>query len=180
MGLLELKPDDFYMEVVFKDSASIFSSFSCGNEEIDKYFRTEAINDTEKVCYAYRCKRDESAIGFATLCCSGININDLKLVKLAPAMKIDYFAVSERYQDMRFPGSNEEDHFYISDAFLCELIRNAVTISESYVGAGFIILYSVPDAVHFYERNGLETFEEFMKPENERYLEGCTPMYMPL
>lgn len=97
MGLLELEPDDFYMEVVSNDSASIFSSFSCGNEEIDKYFRTKAIDDMEKVCYAYRRKQDENVIDFATLCCSGISINDLKLVKLAPAMKIDYFASSERY-----------------------------------------------------------------------------------
>lgn len=178
MGLLELKSDDFYMEVVSKDSASIFSSFSCGNEEIDKYFREKAADDAEKVCYAYRCKQDESAIGFATLCCSGININHLKLVKLAPAMKIDYFAVSEKYQDMRFPGSDEQEHFYISDAFLCELIRTAINISDVYIGAGYIILYSVPDAVHFYERNRFETFTEYMKPENERYLEGCTPMYM--
>lgn len=120
MGLLELKSDDFYMEVVSKDSASIFSSFSCGNEEIDKYFREKAADDAEKVCYAYRCKQDESAIGFATLCCSGININHLKLVKLAPAMKIDYlrFLKSIKICDFRDRMSKSiftlAMHFYVN------------------------------------------------------------------
>ena len=180
MGLPALRPDDFYMEVVSEDSASIFSVFSCGNTEIDTYFRTEAAKDTQKVCYAYRCSKDNDAVGFATLCCSGINLDSYDLVKLIPAMKIDYFAVSEKYQDMLFPGADKEDHFYISDAFLSELIHEAMNISESYIGAGFVVLYSVPDAIHFYKRNRFEEFREYMKPENERYLEGCTPMYMTL
>lgn len=107
----KLMPDDFYMEVVSEDSASIFSDFSCGNTEIDKYFQNKAQGDSQKVCYAYMCKQDKSAVGFATLCCSGINIDDHNLVQLAPAMKIDYFAVSEKYQDVLFPGSDVEEHF---------------------------------------------------------------------
>lgn len=180
MGLQKLTPDDFYVEVVSEDSASIFSDFSCGNEEIDKYFRDKAQSDLQKVCYAYMCKQDKNAVGFATLCCSGINIDDYNLVQLIPTMKVDYFAVSEKYQDMLFPNSEAEDHFHISDAFLNELIKEAHEISESYIGAGFIILYSVPDAHYFYKRNLFEDFTEYMKPENGRYLEGCIPMYMPL
>ena len=180
MELRELMPDDFYMEVGSEDSTSIFSDFSCGNEEIDKYFHSIAQNDTQKVCYVYMCKQDKSVVGLATLCCSGINVDDHDLVQLAPAMKIDYFAVSEKYQDMLFPGTSVEEHFYISDAFLSELISEAHKISESYIGADFIILYSVPDAHHFYLRNLFKDFLEYMKPENGRYLEGCIPMFMSL
>ena len=179
MGMQGLAQDDFYMEAVSEDSASIFSDFSCGNDEIDRYFREQAKGDRQKVCYAYRCRHDKNVVGLATLCCSGINIDSYNLVQLMPAMKIDYFAVSEKYQDMPFPDSNPDDHFFVSDAFLSELINEAHNISTNCIGASCIILYSVPDAVHFYERNEFEQFRNYMKPENSRYLEGCEPMYLP-
>lgn len=180
MDIGSLITDDFVMEVVLDDAASIFSGFSCGNPSIDSYFRREAASDAKNVCYAYTCKKVEDAIGLATLCCSGININSGELVKIIPAIKVDYFAISGMYQDVLFPGAKADEHFYISDAFLCELINEARKIAGLYVGATHMILYSVPTAVHFYERNGFERFSEFMKPENERFLDGCTPMYMPL
>lgn len=180
MDMRQLLPDDFSMEVVSCDSASIFSGFSCGNTTIDSYFREKAVVDANNVCYAYRCTATGDIVGLATLCCSGININSGNLVKLIPAIKMDYFAISEQYQNILFPGSQREDHFYISDAFLSNLINEVRSISALYVGATYMILYSVPDAIHLYERNGFERFQEFMKAENERFLEGCTPMYLPL
>ena len=99
-----------------------------------------------------------------------VNIND-----------IDYFAVSEKYQDIELTGSeNPKDHYYVSDDFLSELLKEARRISEEYIGATHVILYSVPDAVHFYSRNLFVDFEKYMKPEQYMYLEGCKPMCMPL
>ena len=46
MGVLNTSSTGFYMEVVSKESASIFSSFSCGNEVIDKYFREKTESDS--------------------------------------------------------------------------------------------------------------------------------------
>lgn len=175
-----MNPTDLCMEVVSEDSASIFSAFSCGNEEIDKYFREKAAVDAQNVCYLYRNKVNGDVIGAAALCCSGVNVGNNVLVQLIPAIKIDYFAISVAYQDVRFPGSEPSDHFYISDAFLCELIKEIEYISEQYVGAKFIILYSVPDATHFYDRNKFGEFATYMKPEQYMYLEGCKPMFMAL
>ena len=70
--------------------------------------------------------------------------------------------------------------YYISDAFLCLLIQEIRRIAEAYIGATHIILYSVPDAIHFYERNLFGDFERYMKPEQYHYLDGCKPMYMAL
>lgn len=181
MNVHDIDTDDFYMEAVPKKSASIFASITCGKAEIDRYFHEDAQYDTNNVCYAYLNRKNGDVIGLATLSCSGININSHNLIELIPAMKIDYFAVSEQYQDIELTGeSDPKEHYYVSDAFLSELIKAAREISESYIGATHIILYSVEDAVHFYERNLFAGFEEYMKPEQYRYLEGCKPMYMPL
>lgn len=181
MNAQDINPDYFYMEAVSKNSASIFSAIACGNSEIDKYFHENVQYDAQNVCYAYINGENGDVIGLATLSCSGINIDSHNLIELIPAVKIDYFAVSEKYQDIDISGSsNPEDKYYISDAFLCLLIQEIRNISESYIGATHIILYSVPDAIHFYERNLFLDFEEYMKPEQYGYLEGCKPMYMPL
>lgn len=180
MDYMGLKSEDLYMEVVSSESASIFSSFTCGNEEIDRYFRDEAPFDESRVCYAYRNKKDRDVVGIAAICCSGINLGNEKAIQLEPAIKIDYFALSERYHHVLFPETEREERFYISDAFLCELIREIRRISLEYVGARYIVLYSVTDARNLYERNLFENFEQYMKPEQSLYLEGCHPMYMRL
>ena len=177
MGVLNTYSAGFYMEVVSEESASIFSSFSCGNEVIDKYFREKTESDSA-VCYVYRNAENQDIVCAAAICCSGINMGNDRSQQLMPAVKIDYFAISEKYQDVPFPGTDIEEHFYISDAFLCELVKEIGKIAESYVGAEYIVLYSVPDAVHFYQRNHFLEFEKFMTPEHRTFLDGCTPMYM--
>ena len=157
--------------------ASISSCFSCGNSEIDKYFKEQADQDSN-VCYAYYDKKAGAVIGLASVCCSGINLNDEQITVLYPAIKVDYFAVSVDYQDVVFPGASCDDHFYLSDMFLCSLINEMKTIANNCVGAAYIILYSVPSAEHFYKRNYFTQFKDFMKPEQHRFLDGCVPMFM--
>lgn len=181
MDEIKIDMNNCCMEVVSEESASIFSGFTSGSPEIDRYFREDAASDPRNVCYAFYNQKNGDVIGLAALCCSGINLNDAKLVELIPSIKIDYFAVSEKYQDIELSGSDDpEERYFVSDAFLSFLIKEIREITESYLGATHIVLYSVPDAVHFYERNLFGDFEEFMKPEQYRYLDGCKPMYMAL
>ena len=171
--------EPFWMEVVSRnDAASIFSYFTCGQEPIDRYFHTRAACDMQNVFYAYRCGEDVA--GIAAVCCAGIHLDNADRIQLIPAVKIDYFAVAETYQHTPYPGTEQEDRFLVSDAFLCELIQAIRRISETAVGATHIVLYAVPTARHFYERNFFSDFAEFMKPENYAYLDGCVPMYMSL
>lgn len=181
MDEIKIDLNNCCMEVVSEESASIFSGFTSGNPEIDKYFQEKAASDSRNVCYAFCNQENGDVIGLAALCCSGINLDDAKLVELIPSIKIDYFAVSEKYQDIELSGSDDpEERYFVSDAFLSFLIKEIREITESYLGATHIVLYSVPDAVHFYKRNLFCDFEEFMKPEQYRYLDGCKPMYMAL
>ena len=181
MAGLRVNLNECHMEAVSNESASIFSEFTCGNPSIDKYFHDDVMTDAKNVCYVFRNQKNGDIIGLAALCCSGINLDDHDLVELIPAVKIDYFAVSEKYQDIDVSNSNNpDDKYYISDAFLCLLIQEIRRIAEAYIGATHIILYSVPDAIHFYERNLFGDFERYMKPEQYHYLDGCKPMYMAL
>ena len=100
---------------------------------------------------------------------------------MQPAIKVDHFAVSIDYQDALWGKlAEEDDHFYLSDMFLCSLINYARIISEKFVGASYMILHSVPDAKHFYERNGFQTFGEYMKLEKNYYVSDCIPMLLQL
>ena len=175
----EYQADDFCIEAVLGDAASILASFSCGNDAIDNYFRNQ-IKDDANVCYIYRDKRSQAVVGAAAVCCSGIILENHHAIQLAPAIKIEDFAVSSAYQDTYFPGSDPGEMFYLSDAFLCELIVNLRSAAEETVGARYIILYSVPDAEHFYERNFFEKFSDVMSPERTWYIEGCIPMLLEI
>ena len=180
MDVQAANPTDFCMEVVSEDTASIFSGFVCGNEEIDQYFREQAQKDVQNVIYLYRNKINGDVIGAAAICCSGINVGGKALMQLIPAIKIDYFAIMESYHGLRFPGTEEEERFHYSDAFLCELVHEIHKIAERFVGARFIVLYSVPEAVRFYKRNLFSEFMDYMGAEQHGYIEGCEPMYMAL
>ena len=175
MNLCDYTDNDFKMEVVDKTTSSIFSEFTCGNETIDKHFQKCDFHDA--VCYAYIDLKANATAGLADICCSAINfLHDNTIVTMQPAIKIEHFAVSLDYQDALWDKlSEEDDHFYLSDMFLCSLI-----ISEKFVGASYMILHSVPDAKHFYERNGFQTFSEFMKLEKNYYVNDCIPMLLQL
>ena len=182
MDLSGYKDSDFKMEVVDQTMPSIFSNFACGNETIDRYFRN--FNFQDNICYAYIDKKSNSIVGLADICCSAINtMYDNTIVRMIPAIKIDHFAVSLQYQDVLWQPmnvENDDDHFYLSDMFLCSLIAYARLISEKFIGAAYIILHSVPNAEHFYLRNGFKNFWEYMRIEKNLYVDQCIPMLLQL
>ena len=53
-------------------------------------------------------------------------------------------------------------------------------ISESVCGASHVVLYSVPEAVSFYQRNGFNKFIGDMEMPSKMFVEGCTPMFLNL
>ena len=169
---------NFILEVIKEDQLFELENFRCGNIYIDKYFHSKVRCD-DSVCYVYRNVATHEIVGAATICCSGINIGSERLVMLKPAVKIEYLAMDVKFQDI-VCSIVDCDKFYISDLFLSELVKNIRYIADNFIGAGFIILYSVPDAVHFYSRNLFAKFDEFMKAESTYELDGCVPMYMQL
>lgn len=156
-------------------------SFCCGQEYIDNYFAQEMLEDSDAVPYCFWTDdKKRELVGIASLSCSGIIIRSNNSFNITPAIEVKIFAVDEKYQHKAFPGAEEDDNGHWSDycwIYLLEIINN---ITENSCGASHIVLYSVPDAVSFYKRNGLESFVTLMEKPSNLFIDGCIPMFLNL
>lgn len=156
-------------------------NFKCGNEEIDKYLKVKALEDMEfgnSVTKIIVNKQNNDIIGYYSICCTSIIMENYRHRYFCPAIEIKMFALDECYQGIIFSDEDKDDMF--SDHIFCEVIRKTVEITELYVGAKAIMLYSVPKAINFYKRNWFETFEDYMLKDDNLYIKGCIPMYLEL
>lgn len=156
------------------------SEFSCGNDKIDEYFHKQAATDTECVTYIFPDDETNEVIAFLSIRCSGIIVDSQTRLEILPAVEIKYFAVAEKFQHIHMDLYETESATHnISDEIFAMSVRKIRDITDL-IGADYIILYSVPTAVSFYERNLFQPFSKYFTPERTRFTEGCTPMYMPL
>ncbi len=169
---------NYSIELLSPDNMKLLGDFSCGNESIDHYLHKRALEDTKNVCYLCRICDTNKIIGFASLACSGIYYKVDQYLETIPAIQISYFAVDAQIQ--KLPYDKMDLHYYFSDVFLCGILEKCREISDKYAGAEYIVLYAVPDAKHFYQRNLFQDYTEFMQRDHTRYLEGCIPMFMEL
>ena len=155
-------------------------SFNSTNEAIDDYFKKEAKSDTTSKSFVVLNKREDmpSIIGTYSLCCSGYVYQFRDRIYINPAVEVKYFAINEYYQDAQH--DDDVDFGCLSSNIFSIVIGNIINFTDNYCGANKIILYAVPDAVKFYKRMGFKPFEDYMLKTNERYLEGCSPMYLDL
>ena len=162
----------------------ILSNFHSGNDSIDSYFKgkCEAITDTSAKSFVVTNDSTQngmpSVIGVYSLCCSGYVVDSHKYFYIHPAVEIKYFAINEYYQDIQYSENTEEG--CLSSNILAMIIGRIISFTDSYCGANKVILYSVPEAEFFYQRMGFHLFADYMLKNNERYLEGCIPMYLDL
>ena len=159
-----------------------FSRFECGNASINKYLSENALSDDETVTYIYLDTDNGSVIGFASLACSGITVSMEGYRKTFPAVEIKYFALATEYQKMRLMDNEGfiDEHYYISDEIFANVVKKISDIAATIVGANKIVLYAVPSALGFYERNGFSSFLEYMEPDHTAYLDGCIPLYLDI
>lgn len=154
--------------------------FSCGNDEIDEFFRLRAADSFNETTRIFVDIERGRIAGAAALACSGIPLmqNHQYLMNI-PAIEITYFAVDNRYQ--RLPMSANRADGYFSDYILGSVISEIYDFTEEHSGASHILLYSTPTALRFYERNRFEQMEnELYMVRNSLYFDGCTPMILPL
>lgn len=162
----------------------ILSNFHSGNDSIDSYFKgkCEAITDTSAKSFVVTNDNTQngmpSVIGVYSLCCSGYVIDSHNYFYIHPAVEIKYFAINEYYQDIQYSENTEEG--CLSSNILATIIGRIISFTDSYCGANKVMLYSVPEAEFFYQRMGFHLFANYMLKNNERYLEGCIPMYLDL
>jgi len=162
-----------------KEYIAIVKDFDCGNSEINKYLVNDALDDADAKTYLVINTDTSDIIGFTSISCSGVHYTfDDTLQATIPAIEIKYFAITNELHKLVYDDTDE--HFYFSDMVLCELLRIIRDISDNVIGARLVVLYSIDSAKQFYARNMFKPYEPFMLKNNTRYLNGCTPMYMPL
>lgn len=173
-------------------------AFSCGNKNLDRFFHKELIHEVniyeikEKIIetddglpYKVIDKKTGDIIAIYSLAASGIYFEQTNYIQTIPALKIDVFAVDERYQKMHMDRKSQEEknpneHCYLSDSIMCDVISRCVKISQEYATIRYIILYADKKARRFYERNLFSDFSEFMKKEKRAEIAKNDPMYMEL
>lgn len=153
--------------------------FECGNEVIDEYINNpeKSLSVNNGVTYIFVDTKDNVAIGYAVLACSGITHSYQDTRVTLPAIEIKYFALIERLQRLLY--SAEDEHYYLSDFLLGMLMSRCVEISEE-VAARFIVLYAAKRALKLYNRMGFVSFSEFMEPDKYRFIDGCVPMFIEM
>ena len=75
---------------------------------------------------------------------------------------------------------DEEEHYYFSDDILGTIIKHCREVSEEKAIANYIIVYADKKAEHYYDRNGFEHFDKYMKPEHNMEIAKNIPMYLDL
>ena len=60
------------------------------------------------------------------------------------------------------------------------VISSIADFTDNICGGECIVLYSVPEAEHFYKRNYFQNFKSFMSPDQSIVNEDCVPMFYML
>lgn len=166
------------IELLTEENFRLTRYFFCGNPAIDNYFQQEALDDPASVTYLVIDELNEKLLAALTLSCSAIFLSrKQQLSTLMSAIEVVYFAVDVDYQGLRYrPGDRRSLSHYLF-SYLIEMMRE---ISRKHVGAAKIVLYSVPDAWHFYARLGFVPFAGEMYGDRGTFVRDCVPMYFDL
>ena len=154
--------------------------FKCGNDEIDKFLKHKALEDTEigrSITRLFFTNQKE-LVGYYSINCSALVVENHNHRYFAPAIELKMFAIDNKYKHMQY--SKDDKDYFLSDSLLSIVIKEIINITENVCGANNIILYSVPYTIDFYERNGFEPFKEYMISNDDMFLDGCLPMLIRL
>jgi hypothetical protein len=159
---------------------SLIQNFKCGNDEIDKFLKQKAIEENEigKSITRLIFNKDKELIAYYSINCSALIVENYNHRYFSPAIELKMFALNNKYKHIQY--SEDDEDYLLSDSLLCIVIKEIINITENICGANNIILYSVPYAINFYERNGFEPFKEYMISSDDMYLNGCLPMLLKL
>ena len=122
---------------------------------------------------------------YYTLSCASISLHRWSLFKhkamMFPAVEIKMFALDKDFKHKYYSRQEEINKgLKISDVIFKDVLREIFDFTEKICGATHVILYSVPNYVGFYSRNGFSCFDNNCIINADKYLRGCIPMYAKL
>lgn len=168
---------EFEIELLSYDNRILLDKFSCGNSALDDAFRNECLNDFSSVTKLAVNVHTKEVICVYSLNCSAMILTNYGKHYPAPAVEIKYFAVNEKYQNVR---AFEQDDGCLSSFILYDLMSKIYDFTDEICGANFILLYSTPVGERFYKRCGFVDFPVDIMRNDSRYLEGCIPLCFKL
>lgn len=187
---------DIEYKTVILDEENINTTtlFNCGNFVINEFLKFKALessNRNESKTYIFLNELENKVIGFFSLKCSAIycdisinreenetNVEGRRTINF-PAIEIDYFAIDEEYQGLKYDETEDDEPFNLSDALFGDILGVCLEVSKI-IAFKFLILYSVPDAVNFYKKHNFEEFYKFMNKMNNMHVEECIPMFIEI
>lgn len=155
--------------------SNIIENFDCGNDEINNYLCKKALADYDTVTQLVLDETNRYCIGYFSLSCGALYMNDSRKLHTYPAVEIKYFAVDKAYQGKE--AYFEDESVTYAKLIFHELIYNIIyDFTDTICGASRIILYSTPQAVNFYRRAKFQDFSDLFLVDESSYLEGCIPL----
>ncbi len=174
MGFEKVENSEYCFKEISSVNIELIEDFSCCSIELDKKL-LQMKKHNEGITIVLIDNINNCIIGYCTYTTSGLKIGDQNYNITYPASEIKFFAIDEKYQHKEY-----DEYFKISDLMLCEIIKRLFEISEDIIYFEYVLLYSVPNAVSFYERNGFRKFSEYMVSDSYMYIDGCIPMFLTL
>lgn len=168
---------EYSEEQLTSENTSLLDNFSCGNSELDRVFKNECANDFSSVTKLIINNRNADVICVYSLNCASMILENHKKHYPAPAVEIKYFAINEKYQDIK---SLDIDEGCLSSVILYDLMAQIFTFTDEICGANFVFLYSTPMGEKFYRKCGFVDFPIDVWQNDSRYLEGCVPLCFKL
>ena len=149
----------------------VVSGFDCGNEEINYYLKEKAYIDYDCVTHLILSDDSQICMGYFSLSCAAVYMNDGYKIHTKPAVEIKYFAIDKKYQGVKL-----NDNTY-ANIILNKVIGDIIFgFTEDVCGASRIILYSTPLAVNFYRKAHFVEFDDSFFIDQSSYLDECIPM----
>lgn len=189
----EIDIEKIKIESLTKENYYLVKDFCCGNEVFEEFLIKKSLTDykTRTYIFVYHNEDKKILLGYFGLSASGISImndgrQDIEKAKAKkfnmPAIEITHFALCEQFHHMFWDAEAEveKEKYYLSDILLLQLLKYIISDVLLVVGASFIVLYSVPEAESLYRRSEFVSFEDFMIPDNKRYLDECIPLYLKI
>lgn len=152
---------------------TLIDEFCCGNDILDDYLYNESLFDCDSVTHIVL--DNDKCVGFCSLSCGAIYMDDNYKIHTFPAVEIKYFAVDKEYQGKVL--SDDYGSFTFANAILNKIVFNVIyDFTENICGASRVILYSTPRAVNFYKNFGFKIFDNSFLIDESSYLDECVPM----
>jgi len=176
------------IEKMTTSAIKLIDDFDCGNENINSLIRTDR-SEPHTVTYLYIDNAEESLVAYVSIACSGIIVDNSEFdgddavitpeSSIMPAIEIEYYAIDQEYQSLQFEAGGDAKST-LSYYIFMDMIERIREISVSIVGARAIVLYAVPDAVHFYQKCGLRELPPGLSGRTDSFVNRCVPMFIYL